>query len=67
MTLVSLLLALIIILLIFWAVRALLTAFGIGDPIATVVYVLLVVVVIFWLLGALTGNLGSLGSWRIVH
>lgn len=56
MDILSLLVALIIIALLFWAVRALLTAFGIGDPIATVVYVILVVLVILWLLGAVTGS-----------
>ncbi len=56
MSIVSLLVGLIIIALLFWAVRALLGAFGIGDPIATVVYVLMVVVVILWLLGLVTGS-----------
>ena len=56
MDLVSLLVGLIIIALLFWAVRALLGAFGIGDPIATVVYVLMVVIVILWLLGMVTGS-----------
>lgn len=66
MSLLSLLVALIVILLIFWAVRALLSAFAIGDPIATVVYVILVVFVILWLVGALNGGaLGSIGNLRI--
>ncbi len=66
MSIVGLLVALIVILLVFWAVRALLAAFGIGDPIATVVYVLLVVIVIIWLLGQFGGlNLGTIGSTRI--
>jgi hypothetical protein len=59
MPIVSLFIGLIIILLIFWAVRALLGAFGIGDPIATVIYVLVVIVVIFWLLG-FVGGVGTL-------
>jgi len=33
-----------------WAARALMAAFGIGDPIATVVYVLLVLIMLLWLL-----------------
>jgi len=41
MSLIGLLLTLIIVLLIFWAVRALMGAFAIGEPISTVVYVLL--------------------------
>jgi hypothetical protein len=56
MDLVSLLVGLIVVALLFWAVRALLAAFGIGDPIATVVYVLMVVFVILWLLGLVTGS-----------
>ena len=64
MDLVSLLVGLIIIALLFWAVRALLGAFGIGDPIATVVYVLMVVIVILWLLGMVTGS-PSFGHLRI--
>ena len=64
MNLISLLVGLIVIGLLFWAVRALLAAFGIGDPIATVVYVLMVIMVILWLLGAITGS-PSLGSIRL--
>ncbi len=56
MDIVTLLVGLIIIALLFWAVRALLGAFGIGDPIATVVYVLMVVIVILWLLGLVSGS-----------
>ncbi len=64
MDIVSLLVGLIIIALLFWAVRALLGAFGIGDPIATVVYVLMVVIVIIWLLGMVTGS-PHLGNIRL--
>jgi hypothetical protein len=52
MSLLSLLIALIIILVCFWAVRALLGAFSVGEPISTVVHVLLVLIVVFWLLSA---------------
>lgn len=45
----SLLVGLIIIGLVFWAARALCVAFGIGEPITTVIYVLLVIVVVLWL------------------
>ena len=66
MNILGLLVMLIVIGLVFWAVRALLGAFGIGDPIATVVYVLLVVVVVLYLLGAVGGvNMGSLGNVRV--
>ena len=69
MSLVSLLVALIIIGLVFWAVRALLAAFSIGDPIATVVYVLLVVFVVLWLVSAIGGvNLGHLSlRWVTIY
>ena len=51
MSLIALLVSLIIILLLFWAVRQLLTAFAVGDPIATVVQVIFVVIVVLWLAG----------------
>jgi hypothetical protein len=66
MSLLSLLVALIIVCLIFWACRAILAAFGIGDPIATIIYVFLVILVVFWLIGALGGgSFGTLGSIRL--
>jgi hypothetical protein len=64
MSLVSLLVALIVICLLFWAVRAILAAFSIGDPIATVVYVLMVLFVVLWLLGGI-GGVGHLGNLRL--
>lgn len=63
MSLVGMLLALIVVCLIFWAVRALLAAFAVGEPISTVVMVLLVVIVIIWLVGAFTGH--GVGTLRI--
>lgn len=67
MPLLSILIVLIIFGVVLWAARALLGAFGIGDPIATVVYVLLVVIFLFWLLGAIGAvpAFGTLGSLRI--
>jgi len=53
MSLIGLLIALVIIGVIFWAVRALIGAFGIPDPIATVIYVILVLIILFWILGQL--------------
>jgi hypothetical protein len=50
MTLIGLLVGLIVVCLVFWAARALMAAFSIGDPIATVIYVVLVVIVILWIL-----------------
>lgn len=52
MSLIALLVAVIVICLIWWGLSALMGAFGIGDPIATVVRVIFVVVVILWLLSA---------------
>lgn len=53
MSILTLLVALIIIFALFWAVRALMTAFGVGDPIATVIYVVLGLLVIYFVLSAL--------------
>jgi hypothetical protein len=64
MSLVTLLLTLVVVCLFFWAARAILAAFSIGDPIATVVYVVLVLIVILWLIGQLGGGT-SLGNLRL--
>jgi uncharacterized membrane protein YwzB len=58
MSLIGLLVALVVICLVWWAVTAILRAFGVGDPIATLVRVVFVVIVVIWLLGAfgLTGG-----------
>ena len=53
MSIIALLVALVVICLLFWAVNAILRAFGVGDPIATLVKVVFVIVVVLWLLGAL--------------
>jgi hypothetical protein len=50
MTIISLLVFLIIIGLLFWAVRALSAAFSIPAPISTVIQVVLVVICVLWLL-----------------
>lgn len=55
MSLLSLLVALVIICLVWWAVTAILRAFGIGDPIATLVKVVFVIVVVLWLLSVVGG------------
>lgn len=55
MDLIGLLVMLIVVGLIFWAVRALSGAFGIPQPIQTVIYVILVVFVVLWLLQGLGG------------
>ena len=53
MNLIALLVFLIIIGLVFWAVRALAGAFGIPEPIVTVLYVVIVIVAVLYLLQAL--------------
>lgn len=55
MSLISLLVALVIICLVFWAVNAILRAFAIGDPIATLVKVVLVVIVVLWVVSTFFG------------
>ena len=52
MTLLGLLAIVIVICLAFWAITKLMAAFGVGDPIATVVKVIFVVLVILWLRSA---------------
>ena len=63
MSLIGLLVALVIVCLLFWAVRAILSAFSIGDPIATLVQVVLMVLVVLWLLS----ELGVLGSGPVLR
>ncbi len=53
MDLVSLFIVLLVFCVLIWAARALMSAFGIGDPIATVVYVILVLVVVLYVVQAL--------------
>lgn len=59
MSIIGLLVALILIGLVFWAVRAIVGAFGIPAPIATVIYVVLVIVVVLWLLQSVGGLSGG--------
>jgi hypothetical protein len=59
MNLMALLVFVIIIGLVFWAVRAIAGAFGIPAPIVTVIYVLLVIVAVLYLLQALGLNTGG--------
>jgi hypothetical protein len=53
---VAILLTLLIFCVVVWAARALMAAFGIGDPIATVIYVLLVLAFLLWLFSLLGGG-----------
>ena len=52
MSLIGLLVVLLIACVVLWAAQRLMAAFGIGDPIATVVYVLLVLIILVYLLNA---------------
>lgn len=58
MSLIALLVLLIVFCVIVWAVRALLTAFAIPDPINTVVWVLVVLIAVF----VLINQFGLLGG-----
>lgn len=51
MTLIGLLVAIIVIGVVFWAARALIAAFSIPQPIATVIMVVLVILVLVIILG----------------
>ena len=59
MSILGLLVALILIGLLFWAVRAIAGAFAIPQQIVTVIYVILVIVVVLWLLQSLGGLSGG--------
>ena len=50
LSLISLLVLIIVIGVVLWAAKSLMRAFGIGDPIATVIYVLLVLVLLIMVL-----------------
>jgi hypothetical protein len=52
MTIVGLIVVLVLVGLAFWVIRQLSGAFGIPQPIVTVIYVILVVLVVLWLLSA---------------
>lgn len=59
MSLIGLLVVLLVFCVIAWAARSLMGAFGIGDPIATIVYVIIVLVFVLWVLqnvGMLSGG-----------
>jgi hypothetical protein len=63
MSLVGLLILLLVFCLIVWAARQLLAAFGIGQPIATVVQVIIVLIFVLWVIQAL----GLLSSGPIIR
>lgn len=53
MSLIGLLIVLIIVCVVYWAIRQILAAFSIGPPIATVVQVVFVLLVVLWIVGQL--------------
>lgn len=53
MSILGILIAIIIIGVLLWAARALIAAFKIPDPIATIIYVVLVILVLIWVLSQL--------------
>ncbi len=63
MSIISLLLVVLVACIVLWAVRSLLGAFSVGEPISTVVIVLVVVLLLFWILGQF--GIGGLGSFRL--
>ena len=50
MSLVGLLVLVLIVCVVLWATKALLGAFGVGDPIRTVIYVLIALVLLLYVL-----------------
>ena len=64
MTLVGLVVVLLVIAVLYWCVVKILAAFGIGDPIRTVVMVVFALIAVLWLLSALFG--GPIHVGRIV-
>lgn len=56
MSLIGLLVVLIVAALVYWGILRILAAFGIGDPIATVVQVAFVIIVVLYLASAFVGG-----------
>jgi hypothetical protein len=52
MSILSLLIVLLVCCVVFWAAQKLMAAFGVGDPIRTVVMVILVIILLYWILSA---------------
>ncbi len=64
MSLLGLLVLLLVLCAIIWAARALLSAFSIGEPISTVVWVIIVLICVFAFANE-AGVLGNVGSLRL--
>jgi hypothetical protein len=52
-SLIGLLVVLLVAIVVLWAARTLINVSGIGQPIATVIYVLIVLIVLLWVIGDL--------------
>lgn len=55
MDLIAIFITFVVICFLVWATRAVLTAFQIGDPWATLIYVALGFLILLWILGSLSG------------
>lgn len=51
MSLIGLLVAVLVVCIAIWAVRSLTAAFGVGQPLSTVILVVVVLILLFWFLG----------------
>lgn len=58
MSIIGLLILLIVFCVVVWAARALLTAFNVGEPISTVIWVLIVLMAVF----AIVNQFGLIGN-----
>jgi hypothetical protein len=65
MSLLMLVLAVLVLCVVYWAVTSLLGAFGVQDPIRTIIIVAVVLVLLIWFLG-FTGLIGGTAAhWRL--
>jgi hypothetical protein len=64
MNLIGLLVILLIFCVVLWAARAIMAAFGVGDPISTIVYVVIVLFGLIYLI-QLLGGLGGGPSFHL--
>ena len=63
MSLIGLLIVLIIVCVVLWAARALISAFALPAPIGTVIYVVIVMIVVLWLVQ----QLGGIGTGPVLR
>lgn len=63
MSIISLLIVLLLFCLVLWAVRAIMSAFGIGDPISTIVQVIFVIIFVLWIVQ----QLGVFGGGPVLN